>query len=125
MAGKKRVLAIDDMGIQLAFYQSLLGGDYELRACKSAEKGLEILEGKKADIILLDLEMPGMSGIEFLQTLKLKPHLKEIPVIVISDQPRSPESLEYGADDFLEKPVNPGLLQEKIKNLLGPYSDTG
>jgi CheY-like chemotaxis protein len=85
---------------------------------ESAIKAIDMLGNIKADIILVDIEMPEMTGIEFLQVIREKPHLKEIPVIVISARKDISDALKYGANDYMEKPVDPEVLQERIKKLL-------
>jgi CheY-like chemotaxis protein len=118
MANKKIILAIDDMTTQLFIYKSILSSQYDVVISKSAIKAIDMLRNIKADIILVDIEMPEMTGIEFLQVIREKPHLKEIPVIVISDYKDISGVLKYGANDYIKKPVDPAILFEKIKKIL-------
>ena len=87
-----------------------------------AENGSDALNKLSPDIsiILLDVFMPVMNGIEFLKNLKTqKPEYSNIPVIVLStDETQKNEVLSWGATDFIQKPVNPVNLLEKISKYL-------
>jgi CheY-like chemotaxis protein len=118
MTHKKILLAIDDMITQLDIYRVILSYQYNVIACESAIKAIDILKEKKVDIILSDIEMPEMTGLEFLREIRQKPYLKEIPVIIISSYQDITDALNCGANDYIIKPVEPIALQEKIKKLL-------
>jgi CheY-like chemotaxis protein len=118
MPNKRTILAIDDMMTQLFIYKSILNHQYDVIVSESAIKAIDMLGNIKADIILVDIEMPEMTGIEFLQVIRAKPLLKEIPVIVISSYKDIADALRYGANDYMEKPVDPAVLRERIKKLL-------
>lgn len=90
---------------------------HTVMTAESGEKGLEALERSGADLILLDLVMPGISGFEVLRRLKQSPTLCQVPVIMISavDEIDSiVRCIEMGAEDYLLKPFNPVLLQARI-----------
>ena len=85
----------------------------------NAEDALKALnEGKRPNLIILDLNLPGMSGFEFLEELKKK-FDKNIPSVMILSARDSDEDiikgLGYGADDFVTKPFSPGVLMARIK----------
>jgi DNA-binding NtrC family response regulator len=117
MADKKTILVIDDLAIQGVIYKNILEEQYNLRVCKSAVEALELLNLIKVDMIITDLEMPEMTGFEFLQEKKKRVNIRKIPLIVVSGYRNIFEAAKYGANDFLSKPVNPGVLQEKIKKI--------
>jgi class 3 adenylate cyclase/CheY-like chemotaxis protein len=85
-----------------------------------AECGLEalkLLAERPIDLVLLDVLMPGMDGIEVLQRIKASDTLKRIPVIMISaldEIERVVQCIEFGAEDYLSKPFNPVLLRARI-----------
>src|SRR5438093_7834030 len=69
------------------------------------------------DVVLLDIEMPGLDGIEVLERIKADAHMRHIPVIMISgidDSDSVLRCLESGADDFLPKPFDPAILRARI-----------
>jgi CheY-like chemotaxis protein len=115
MVDRKIVLAVDDMATQLVVYKSILSRHYDVIISTSAIKAIDMLRNKKVDIILIDIEMPEMTGIEFLRVIREEPHLKEIPVIVISGYKDISDALRYGANDYMKKPVDPAILRERIK----------
>ena len=113
---KPVILAIDDSKQQLAMFKQMLP-DYDLLACDTAIKGLEVLKRADIDLILLDLAMPEMSGFEFLQQLRNDPFTQKIPVIITSGHNTEKyilASKQFGAQDFIVKPAAPDLLNKKI-----------
>lgn len=104
-----RVLVVEDdtdIGdlMQLALSRSLI----DATLITSGEEALTRLTTESYDLILLDIALPGMSGLELCRQLKAEPQLQDIPVIFVSGQ-NSPENKqeaeELGAVDFIEKPV--------------------
>ncbi|MDR1931009.1 MAG: response regulator [Treponema sp.] len=118
MNTKKNILAVDDLATQLAMYRLLLGNRYSLRACKSPLGALDLLKKEKMDLIIADIEMPEMTGFEFLREIRQSRTSREVPVIIISSHKDIAEALKNGANDYIKKPVNPDELREKVKNLL-------
>ncbi len=105
--GKRLLLIADDERINREILAGILQSDYESLL---AEDGLTALEAARAhaetlSLILLDLNMPGMSGWDFLRCVRKDPALSRIPVIVLTaDQDAEVESLSLGASDFIPKP---------------------
>ena len=105
--GKRLVLVVDDEAINREMLGFMLADDYDviyaadgIEALNTVRENREILS-----IVLLDLMMPGMNGIELLTRLKQDPDVSNIPVIVMtSDQDAEVESLSLGAIDFIPKP---------------------
>lgn len=119
------VLAVDDDAITLKVIRHLLRDIVAVEVCFSAIEALEIIQRQRIDLILSDMEMPGMSGRELLYRLKAMPAAHDIPFIFLSsihEQDTWLESLEAGARDFLVKPVEPSLLSAKIKSWLRPIA---
>jgi DNA-binding response OmpR family regulator len=116
---KKKVLLLDDKTVFRRLFRIFLNDDYNV---ESAENGLEALsmmsKGYKPDVIVSDIMMPEMDGIQFLKQLKSSGHLKDIPVIMLSSIDKSLEKvkvLNLGATDYLEKPFNPSELKARIE----------
>jgi adenylate cyclase len=83
----------------------------------NGREALELLQAKPIDLLLLDIMMPDMNGYEVLERLKADPHLRHIPVIMISaiDEIESViRCVELGAEDYLSKPFNPTLLRARV-----------
>ncbi len=90
---------------------------YEPTAVESGEAALEILNETRFDLILLDLMMPGLSGLETLERIKSIPRLRNIPVMMLSasdDMDVVVQCVLKGAEDYIFKPFNPILLRARI-----------
>ncbi|MBI5296253.1 MAG: response regulator [Chloroflexi bacterium] len=84
-------------------------------------KAVEQAHAVQPDIILMDILMPEINGIQLCKIFKAIPELKHIPIIIVSalnDAGSQRDTLNAGAADFLSKPVNPEVLAEKILNLV-------
>lgn len=126
---RKTILAIDDNLTTLTTIRTILEGGFEVCLAKSAEIAQTILETTEVDMILLDLEMPGISGIEFLKVIKDTPALYSIPVVVVSSHGTANvivEAKKLGAKDFLVKPFAPKILLDRVHSVLdvGPQKIT-
>jgi len=121
MAEKKRILAIDDDPLVLKVLTSVLTPMYELHFSKSAEEAMDKLKECPPDLMLLDINMPGMSGFEFLHTIKRLPDFGSIPVIVVTGHYET-EFIIYaersGAKSVVAKPINNEDLLKKIEKAL-------
>ncbi len=118
-----KVLAVDDDIINLKLLKSMLlklPQVGEVIEAKNGADALGILKGQSdIDLILLDIIMPVMGGIEMLKVVRADDGLKEIPVIVLTtDETKKGEALECGANDFVMKPVRQEQVGEKISRLM-------
>ncbi|WP_237476378.1 adenylate/guanylate cyclase domain-containing protein [Lichenibacterium dinghuense] len=113
-----RVLVVDDNASTLDLLSRRLRRDgHEVTSCDNGEGALELLAGTDFDLVLLDLLMPGLSGIEVLHRIKNAPETAALPVIIVSalDEIESAvHCIESGADDYLTKPINPVLLRARM-----------
>jgi len=117
--GKQRVLLIDDEDRIVNFLALKLKiSGYKVVCAGDGEKGLELARTVDPDILLLDVIMPGIDGLEVLRRLR---KFSNVPVIVLSAKERiSEEVLALGANGFVSKPFNPDNLLAKIKTILQP-----
>jgi putative two-component system response regulator len=120
---KKRqvVMLVDDNPSNLTTGKNLLKDNYDVFTIPSGEKLFSVLEKVKPDLILLDIEMPGMNGYEVLKTLKIQAETADIPIIFLtsfSDPGSELEGLSLGAVDYVSKPFSPPLLIKRIENHL-------
>ena len=121
MENKKIVLAIDDNPVDLNTFQGILVPRFILRAAKSASEALAFLNKNEADIILLDIEMPNISGFEFLYDIRKIPSYMTVPIIIVSSKTGQEfynEARSSSAFDVLGKPVQPDKLIEVIEKAL-------
>jgi DNA-binding NtrC family response regulator len=119
--GKKNILAVDDNITTLAELRTILQGSFEVHLAKNAELAKKILHTVEIDVILLDLEMPGLSGMEFLDAIHNNTSFYFIPIIIVSSHGTGDfivKAKMRGASDFVVKPVNHKTLLEKIYSVL-------
>jgi len=120
------VLIVDDSkSLRSVIKKIITISGFYMDQCYEAENGkqaLEILSKKWVDIILSDLNMPVMSGLEMLAVMKADSHLREIPVIIIStegsDEKRK-SVLEMGAKQFIKKPFSPEYVRKVLYEVVG------
>jgi putative two-component system response regulator len=124
-AKTKKILVVDDNIVNLTQIGELLAGGYEAFLLKSGEQALRFCAKERPDLILLDVEMPGMNGYETIAALKKIPAVENVPVIFLtgnSDEASEIKALESGAMDFLTKPVEKSILLHRIKLHLEMYN---
>ena len=116
------VLIVDDeKNIRRALRMVLEGAGLAVEEAESAERGLEILGGGEIDLVVLDVKLPGMSGIDALERIRAKPETARLPVLMISGHATVADAMaavQRGATDFFEKPVDRDLVTSRVKNAL-------
>ena len=117
-----RVLVVDDILANVRLLEAKLSAEYfEVATAMNGIDALECVQRKRPDIVLLDVMMPGIDGIEVCKRIKSNPLTQHIPVVMVTalDQPEDRiRGLEAGADDFLTKPVNDLALFCRVKSLV-------
>ena len=117
-----RVLVVDDILANVRLLEAKLTSEYfEVCTAMNGADALEAVGSFKPDIILLDVMMPGIDGIEVCRRIKSNPQTQHIPVIMVTalDQVEDRvRGLEAGADDFITKPVNDAALFCRLKSLV-------
>lgn len=114
------ILIIEDDELQIALLRNFLI-DEGFIVCATADgpQGIAIFESQEIDLVLLDIGIPSMSGLEVLQEIKKIKY--DAKVIVITGYPSvesSVQAIKYGATEYLQKPVELKVLLEKIKNTI-------
>ncbi|MFT5434516.1 MAG: DNA-binding NtrC family response regulator [Myxococcota bacterium] len=109
----------DDRTFRISTAELLRQDGHEVHSVGDAVEAEAALKGSAFDLVLLDLRMPGLSGVRFLEVLRLRG--ERLPVLMISGfgtVEAAVEALQIGADDFLTKPVDPDVLSAKVEELL-------
>lgn len=113
------VLIVDDVSDNIEVGIGALSNDFHLKAAKNADTAMRIcLSDNPPDIILLDIMMPGVDGLTFCKQLKHNPLTSHIAIIFLTALSSTQDilkGLELGAVDYLTKPVQPELLQARVK----------
>jgi len=117
-----RILAADDNKMIRVFYEdvlSYLGQEYEI--CKNGEEALESFRRQPTDLVILDVDMPGMNGFDCCKAIRSTPEGVTVPIVIVSshdDEAHIARGLDVGANDYLVKPVKETHLIAKLKNFL-------
>jgi DNA-binding response OmpR family regulator len=116
---KRKVLIVDDdPQIRKILERMLVGPDYDLRFATDGLSALKQLTEKLADLVILDIMMPGMSGIDVCKQIREQFRDTDIQVLMLSakdSQSDRRRALEYGADDYVTKPFHISSLARKIQ----------
>ncbi len=124
---KGKILVIDDEDIvRLSCSRSLVPQGYELKMAKNGPEGLKILEEETFDLVLTDLKMPNMDGIEVLGTIKERwPKTDVVIVTGYQTVETAVKAIKIGAFDYVEKPFTPDSLLATVANVFRTRKDKG
>ena len=119
MESKKKVLVVDDEPqINLVLRSGLTKHGYDVRVAAEGESALELFHAWQPDLVVTDLSMPNMTGLELCRRLR---DISSVPIIVLSvkeDESVKIESLDAGADDYVTKPFSIGELLARVRAAL-------
>ena len=120
---KHRVLVVDDNPDSVAIMRGILEGrGYDVAAASSGNEALQFLKQEAVDLVLLDIMMPEMSGMEVLQRIKEDAATGRLPVILVTAKTQDEDVLsgyQYGADYYITKPFTAKQLLYGIELILG------
>jgi DNA-binding NtrC family response regulator len=120
MSAPRHVLIVEDEpNVRLVFRTALVSNDYALSTAEDGESALRWLKQTPADMVLLDLQMPGMGGMEMLR--RLREAGNDVPVVIVSAHDQVPnvvEAMRLGAIDFVSKPTTPEALRKVVAEVL-------
>jgi CheY-like chemotaxis protein len=117
MPAVKKILVVDDEAVNRKLVTTILKKKKGLEPIEASNgvEALDILKKEPVDIVLLDIVMPVMNGLETLQEIRKIPQFVGLPVIILTtDDTKKSEAEVLGANDFITKPVSPGQLLDKI-----------
>jgi len=122
---QKILCADDDMSMLLLYQKALETRDYEITTCLDGDEVMKHLEHNIPDLMLLDIQMPKMTGLEVCEQMRKKPQLSKVPVVIVSATDKENiivEALTSGAEDYLVKPIKPSELLAKVSVVLQNHS---
>jgi len=118
-----RILLVDDVRLFRHLEATVLGSyGYEIEEASGGEEALQKIRTDPPDLALIDINMPGMNGLEVCRQIKGDPTLRSIPIIMVSSSNREEDirqAIESGCDEYLTKPLDDTALIRKVEILLG------
>lgn len=115
---KKILLVDDEESIQLLYHEEFHDDGYEVVAARNGEEALQKYKDSPPDIVILDIQMPGMNGIEVLRQMKMMN--EEIPVILSSAYHEYKQDLgTWASDEYVVKSADIDELKKAVKRLIG------
>jgi two-component system KDP operon response regulator KdpE len=119
MAEKKRILVVDDEPqITRVLRTSLTGSGYEVRTAEDGHAGLRVAREWQPDLVITDISMPNMNGVELSRQLRAESTLPIIVLSVKGEEQTKVEALDAGADDYVTKPVGMDELLARVRRNL-------
>lgn len=124
MSTKHKIAIIeDDVAISGMYTAKLAAGGYDVKVAENGKVGLELIKSFRPDVILLDLMMPVMNGLEVLQKLKDEPEFTRAKVVVLSnmgDTETTAKIAGFKVDDrIIKAELTPSQVEERVKKVLG------
>lgn len=117
-----KILLVDDIKTNVNILKLLFKDDYDVSVAHDGESALDQVNLYLPDLILLDIEMPGIDGYEVCRRLKADPHTKKVMVVFITSKDgdeNETKGLELGAIDYITKPFRLPIIKARVRNLIG------
>ncbi len=121
IARRKHIMVVDDDPVMLKVIKETLKEDFDIATAVSGKLALNFLRSKKTDLIILDYEMPEMSGPDVLKALRTDSVTAQIPVLFltgVTDQEKIKNALTYKPQGYIVKPVSGKILRDTIDNVI-------
>jgi two-component system, cell cycle response regulator len=125
MENKKSILIVDDESVNVEYVANILSELYELKVAYSGSQALKVLEKFDVDLVLLDIQMPGIDGYEVAKKMQKEKRTRDIPFIFLTSDVSNSSILHgfrQGAKDYITKPFNIEELKVRVANHLQTYS---
>ena len=116
--GNKSILVIEDNELNMKLVKGLIKiGKYNMLEAGDAESGIQIIREQRPDLVLMDLQLPGMDGLSATKVIKKDPTLKDIPIVALTSyamQGDEERALEAGCTGYIAKPIDTRKFLETI-----------
>lgn len=123
--GQKILIVEDEADIQELLRFNLMKAGFELSCVDSGEEAIPEMRNYQPDLVLLDLMLPGISGLEVCRLVRNDPHLSQTPIIIVSARGEEHDivtGLDMGAEDYIVKPFSLKILQARVRRLLNRHA---
>ncbi|WP_027390432.1 sensor histidine kinase [Chrysiogenes arsenatis] len=117
----QKILIVDDERLNIRVLDEMLRDTYEVSVALSGEEALEVVRIVVPDLILLDIQMPGMDGYEVCRRLMADEATRSVPIVFVTamhEKDDEQRGLELGAVDYITKPFHPAIILSRLKNHL-------
>ena len=112
------VLVVEDNELNMRLFTDILENfGYPVVGCVDAEKALDFLKDNTPGLIIMDIQLPGMSGVDCTKTIKASPRLKSVPVVAVTAFALDGDEARFraaGCDDYMPKPINVAAFHEMV-----------
>ena len=118
---RRTILIVDDNEEMLQFMAGIFSREYAIETAGDGEEAEQVIKTKHIDLVITDLMMPKVDGLELTQHIKSDPDTNYIPVILLTAKTAIEsrlQALQYGADDYMTKPFEPEYLRARVQNIL-------
>ena len=115
------ILVVEDNALNLKLVRSLLTlGGYQVLEAEDAEKGIQMASLHQPDLILMDIQLPGIDGLEATRIIKGNPETRKIPVVALTSyaMPGDEQGKEAGCSGYITKPINTRTFMESVRGYL-------
>jgi len=124
LKSKLQILVVDDSITNVVLLNAVLSEEgYKVQTAFNVPDALKLIASEKPDLVLLDLNIPLVSGIEMVKNMKSDDTMKNIPVIIVTgygDQNKQKMLYSFGIHDYIEKPIDIDILLAKINTIFKP-----
>lgn len=129
MKDKNKVLVVDDNPTMIDIVKMALESDYDVKSASDGMEGIELARSYKPDVIIMDVMMPNVSGLEMLRMLLSDEETRDIPVIVFTASHFDPSTemifkVEKNVRSFLRKPCTVDILKQQVKSAIDSKKNT-
>lgn len=117
---RKKILLVDDAGVQLRAMEAMLKNEYDVQMASSGREALALIKKGRPDLVLLDYDMPGCSGVETFELMQEEENGKDVPVVFVTgvnEKERIVEALKLMPEGYLVKPVKKEDLLEMVQKV--------
>lgn len=118
---KATILAVDDSVVMQELIKRVLSADYRVLVSDSAVDALSVLGREKVALLLLDISMPDIDGLEFCRTVRKLPQFETLPIIMLTARDRAFDKVQgrlAGASEYLTKPFDAAQLRQLIEKFV-------